>query len=63
MKEVGELDQLSKINTLRNSFTGFTQALSGFHGGNWIFELNEIRGELKFFKIKGEEKEGGKGNF
>ena len=23
-------------------------------GGNWIFELNEIQGELKIFKIKGE---------
>ena len=32
-------------------------------GGNWIFELNEIRGERKFFKIKGERKRGGKGEF
>ena len=37
---------------------------SGFpllcEGGNWIFELNEIQGELKFFKIKlGEKKSGG----
>ena len=27
-------------------------------GGDWIFELNKIQGEMKFFKIKG-----GKGNF
>ena len=32
-------------------------------GGNWIFELNEIWGELKFFKIKGDEKEEGRGIF
>ena len=32
-------------------------------GGDWIFELNEIREELKFFKIKGEEKEGERGIF
>ena len=31
--------------------------------GDWIFELNEIQGELKFFKIKGEEKEGERGVF
>ena len=32
-------------------------------GGNWIFELNEIRGELKIFKIKGGRKRGGKVEF
>ena len=32
-------------------------------GGNWIFELNEIRGELKFFNINGGRKRGGKRNF
>ena len=44
---------------------------SGFHpppsslsrGGNWIFELNKIRGKLNFFKIKGERKRGGKEEF
>ena len=30
-------------------------------GGDWISELNKIRGKLKFFKIKGKEKEIGKG--
>ena len=41
-------------------------------GGNWIFKLNKIWGELKFFKINGAggekggwwvRKEGQKGNF
>ena len=31
--------------------------------GHWIFELNEIWGELKFFKIRGGKTRGGKGNF
>ena len=34
-------------------------------GGDWIFELNKIQGELKFFKIKGGRgrKRGGQGEF
>ena len=32
-------------------------------GGDWIFELNEIQGELKFFKIKERRKRGGKRSF
>ena len=28
-------------------------------GGDWIFKLNEIWGELKFLKIKGGRKRGG----
>ena len=31
--------------------------------GNWIFELNKIQRELKFFKIKEGNKRGGKGEF
>ena len=32
--------------------------------GNWIFELNKIRGELKSFRIKvGEKKRGEMGTF
>ena len=49
------------METLYKDHSGFPAFLKG--GGNWIFELNEIWGELKFFRIKGEEKEGGKGNF
>ena len=30
---------------------------------NWIFELNKIQGELKFFKIKREGEKRGKGEF
>ena len=59
-------------NFVVNSVIFFTWRLPPFvNGGNWISELNEIRGELKFFKIKGGgggvgeggEKEGGKRNF
>ena len=32
-------------------------------GRDWIFELNKIQGELKFFKIKAGRKKGEKGEF
>ena len=37
--------------------------MRGGSGGDWIFELNEIQGKLKFFKIKGERKRGERGIF
>ena len=35
----------------------------GGGGGDWTFELNEIQGELKFFKIKGGGERGERGVF
>ena len=42
--------------------SGFPPFVKG-GGGDGVFELNEIRGELKFFKIKGGRKRGERGIF
>ena len=37
--------------------------VKGEGGGDWIFELNKIWGQLRFFKIKGVRKRGCRGEF
>ena len=56
--------QISFISPYITSSRDFIVASpSLWRRGNWIFELNKIQGELKFFKIKREEKEEGRGIF
>ena len=51
---------IGKAQKPRCFYSGFPPVVKG---GNWTLELNEIRGERKFFKIKGGRKRRGKEEF